>query len=116
MGAAVAIDAACHGNARAVVLESGFTSLRAMCERIFKWLPWGWILREPMDSEKRVAEFNGPVFVAHGKRDSVVPYEFGERLFQAAKEPKQMFSGNNDHNDEWPDRYYQELEKFLNEF
>jgi len=115
IGSAVAIDAACHANARALVVECGFVSLRAMCERVFKWLPWGWILREPMDAEKRIADFNSPVFVAHGTRDSVVPYAFGKRLFEAANEPKQFFSSNNDHNDEWSDRYYRELGKFLDD-
>ena len=113
IGAAVATGAACHAGARALVLESGFTSLRAMCERVVKWLPWGWILSEPMDSEKSVAGFHGPVFVAHGTRDTVVPHAFGQRLFDAANEPKQFFSGNGDHNDGWPDKYYRGLEKFL---
>ena len=113
MGTAVAIDAACHANARALVVESGFVSLRAMCQRVVKWLPWGWILREPMDSEKRIAEFQGPVFVAHGMRDSIVPFEFGKRLFKAANGPKQLFTGSGDHNDEWPAAYYRKLGEFL---
>ena len=113
IGAAVAVDAACHANAKALILESGFTSLRVMCQRVVRWLPWTWILSEPMDSEKRIAAFQGPVFVAHGQRDSIVPFAHGERLFQTAVEPKGFYRGNGDHNDEWPDRYYKALEKFL---
>jgi len=113
LGGAVASGAACHANTRALVIENSFVSLRAMCERAFRWLPWGWILSEPMNSEKTITGFKGAVFVAHGVRDSIVPFEFGERLFKAANEPKEFFRGNGDHNDEWPPKYYEALERFL---
>ena len=114
MGTSIATDAALHTNARALVLESGFTSLKAMCARALPILPWGWILPEPMEVEGKVARFNGAVFIAHGTADTTVPYRFGERLYAAAPEPKAFFRADgNKHNDHWPPAYWRELERFL---
>ncbi len=114
IGGAVAVDAACHAGAKALVVESSFVSLKAMCERYFWLLPWGWILSEPMDSEAKIAGFAGPVCVAHGDEDGVIPFRFGERLFAAAREPKMFFAGKRrGHNDGWPREFYAELENFL---
>ena len=114
LGASVAADAALHANARALVLESGFVSLKAMCSRVFPILPWAWILPEPMEVEGKIAKFQGAVFVAHGTADTVVPFKFGERLHAAAPEPKAFFRADGkDHNDTWPPSYWRELERFL---
>jgi fermentation-respiration switch protein FrsA (DUF1100 family) len=48
------------------------------------------ILTQNFDALKRIAEVKVPVVVVHGTRDSVVPVEMGERLYEAAPSPKQM--------------------------
>jgi fermentation-respiration switch protein FrsA (DUF1100 family) len=40
-----------------------------------------------------------PVFIAHGRKDSMVPFEHGRKLFEAAAEPKQFVELGGDHND-----------------
>jgi fermentation-respiration switch protein FrsA (DUF1100 family) len=52
------------------------------------------------DSRARVAALGVPLFVAHGDRDDIVPYELGAALFAAAAEPKRFVTvagaGHND--------------------
>jgi pimeloyl-ACP methyl ester carboxylesterase len=63
--------------ARALILLSTFTSLEDMAHRYF--LP-GFLLHYPFDTLARVREFQGPVFIEHGRRDKVIPFGMGERL------------------------------------
>ena len=60
--------------------------------------------------------FRGPVFISHGDADTIVPYELGKRLFDAANEPKTFYTVRNaDHNDSQPQEYYKRLRGFLEE-
>ena len=43
------------------------------------------------DSLARLADLRAPLFVAHGDRDEIVPYQLGEQLFTAAPEPKRFW-------------------------
>ena len=67
---------------RALILLSTFTSLEEMAHRHL--LP-GFLLQFPYDNLARVGEFAGPMFVAHGTDDNVIPFAMGKRLAAAAK-------------------------------
>ena len=58
------------------------------------------VLTQNFDTLKRIADVKIPVVIAHGTRDSVVPYEMGEKLFAAARAPKQFVKveGGSHHN------------------
>jgi len=43
------------------------------------------------DSLARIERLTVPLFVAHGDRDEIVPYELGVALYDAAPEPKRFF-------------------------
>jgi len=66
---------------RALILLSTFTSLEEMAHRHL--LP-GFLLQFPYDNLARVGEFAGPVLVAHGTDDDVIPFGMGRRLAAAA--------------------------------
>lgn len=114
LGGAVAASAACHLGPRALVIDSSFSSLRDMAARAVFFLPWSWLLDEPMDSEAAVAAYKGPVFVAHGDGDRTIPFRFGRRLYAAASGPKFFFRiAGGDHNDPMPENCFKALEEFL---
>ncbi len=92
LGGSVAVDLAADSGARGLIVESGFTSLPDMAKRISKALPAKTLLREELSSVDKIAKFRGPVFISHGKADGVIPYEQGERLFEAANEPKTFYT------------------------
>ena len=51
---------------------------------------------------------------SHGDADTIVPLEFGRRLFEAANGPKQfLLLPGHDHNDPMPPEYYDALAAFL---
>lgn len=73
---------------RALVLQSPFTSARAMARLVVNraaWLAWNAISRVHFDSDSIVRSLDAPVWVAHGERDVIVPVRMGRALFEAAR-------------------------------
>jgi Hydrolases of the alpha/beta superfamily len=88
LGTAVAAELATKHCPFALILESPFTSARAM-GRVIGWRPvqltWDAITRFHFDTVARVASIDAPVWVAHGGKDRLIPSEMGEQVFAAAK-------------------------------
>ena len=83
------------------MLEATFTSVRDMVEHTaFSWLPVGLILTQNFDTLSKVPELKMPVLVTHGTNDAIVPFEMGERLYNAVKGPKRFIrvDGGSHHN------------------
>jgi fermentation-respiration switch protein FrsA (DUF1100 family) len=77
----------------AVLLQSPFTSMRAMA-RLDGWPGaaawWARIARVHFDTAARVAALDAPVSVAHGALDAIVPVRMGRRVFAAARHPGEL--------------------------
>lgn len=65
----------------ALVLESPFASVRAMARGF--GLP-GFLVRDPFDNEAVLRAFPGPVLIAHGERDEIIPPSHAHALHAAA--------------------------------
>jgi fermentation-respiration switch protein FrsA (DUF1100 family) len=66
----------------ALVLESTFTSVRALARRLS--VP-GFLVRDPFDNARTVAAFAGPILIVHGDLDTVAPVENAHRLAELAR-------------------------------
>jgi len=99
LGAAVAIEVALAREARAIVLETPFRSIRAMAREYYPFVP-GFLIRSRYDNEAKMPRLALPLLVLHGDRDEVVPLAHAERLFELAPGPKTFFlirgAGHND--------------------
>jgi len=95
----------------ALVLTSTFSGVRSFAAGMF--VP-GFLARDPFDNLAAVQRFDGPILLAHGTRDSVIPFAHGEQLAQAAKRG-QLLRYDADHNDCPPDwrSFASELQVFL---
>jgi len=114
LGGAVAVDLAAADGARAVVLESTFTSMPDVAAWHYRWLPVRLFMHTRFDSLSKIARYHGPLFQSHGDADTIVAYECGRKLFEAANEPKQFLTiPGGDHNDFQPRQYYEKLIEFL---
>ena len=48
--------------------------------------------------EKKIKKVFSPLLILHGRKDTIVPFEMGEELFQKANNPKyNYFIDNDDH-------------------
>ena len=120
LGCAVAAEMAAGHEVYAVVLESPFTSVRAMAKRFYPFLPGaGLLVRAKFDSLSKIKDVRAPVMVVHGDRDETAPFDMGRELYEAANEPKRFYSvegaGHNDTYLVGGPVYYEALEAFLRE-
>lgn len=90
LGSAVAVKVASERPVGALVLEAPMTSVAELAQFHYPMFPARWLVRDRFDSLARIAAVGAPVLVLHGELDRVVPVEFGRRLYEAAKEPKEM--------------------------
>jgi pimeloyl-ACP methyl ester carboxylesterase len=92
LGGAIATELALRRpDASGLVLEATFTSVADMvAQSAWGFLPVGLILTQRFDTLSKIGEVRMPVLIAHGTRDSIVPYEMGERLYAAAHAPKRF--------------------------
>jgi fermentation-respiration switch protein FrsA (DUF1100 family) len=89
LGAAVAIELALREKAAALVLEAPFTSIADMARVAYPFLgPFTSLVRTRYDNLRKIPDVALPLLLFHGRRDPVVPFEQGEALFRAAREPK----------------------------
>jgi fermentation-respiration switch protein FrsA (DUF1100 family) len=101
LGGAVAIALATERPPFALILRSPFTSLTAIGQFHYPWLPVRLLLRDRFTSLDRVRQVRSPVLVIAGDRDAIVPLEDSRRLYETAPKPKQwaVIAGA-DHNDD----------------
>jgi fermentation-respiration switch protein FrsA (DUF1100 family) len=83
----------------ALILQSTFTSIRPFAWRFL--LP-GFLVRDVFDNLAAVRRFPGPVLIAHGRRDNIIPFSHGLELSKAGGNVKFM-EFNCSHNDCPPD-------------
>jgi len=99
LGGGVAVWLAARVTPGALVVESSFTSLVDLGRRVLPFLPVGWLCRHRYESLGRIASLRCPVLIAHGRNDTMIPYEMAQRLFQAAPAPKLFLNLEGNHND-----------------
>lgn len=84
LGGAVATRLAVEGGARAVVLESTFTSAADMGASIYPFLPVRLLMQNRFETLGRIGDYRGPLIVSHGTEDEIIPFQHGRQLFEAA--------------------------------
>lgn len=109
MGAAVALQvAAIDHRVAAVVAESGFATLRTVFDdyqrRMIK-LPWHYLRNIVIKRSEYLADFKAndvapveavkrihiPLFILHGTEDNLIKYNYSEKVYNAANEPKALW-------------------------
>ena len=119
LGAAVALDLALEAEARALVLESPFTSVPDMARAVYPFLPLWPFVRTRYDNLSKIERLRRPLLVLHGERDEIVPFAQGRRLFEAAPEPKRFYAipraGHNDTYAVGGEAYWTAIRGFLDE-
>ncbi|MGH7537297.1 MAG: alpha/beta hydrolase [Gemmatimonadales bacterium] len=83
LGTTVATHVASTHPVAGLVLESPFTSARAMSRQHYALLPT-FILRLRLDNLAAIRQVRAPVLVFHGTADRLVPTEMGRQVAQAA--------------------------------
>ncbi|MDD5194179.1 MAG: alpha/beta hydrolase [Candidatus Omnitrophica bacterium] len=102
IGTQAAVDLASRAPAGLLVLYSGFSSAADMGKAIFPWFP-EFLLRAlssvKFDSLSKIKQISIPKLIIHSREDEMVPFRLGEKLFAAAKAPKEFLIMRGGHNE-----------------
>lgn len=91
LGGAVAIDLALrHPEAAGLIAESTFTSMQAMGELEYGFLPVGLLLNQRFEALQKIPKLKIPLLLIHGTWDKKVPVKMAQQLFEAAPQPKTL--------------------------
>lgn len=118
VGAGVALQLALEQPPAALVIESPFTSIKAMGQHHYPllWLLAGWALEARYDNLSKIGQLKVPLLIFHGDSDAIVPQQMGRQLFEQAPEPKQFYSipraGHNNSYDVGGAQYWQRWREF----
>ena len=117
LGASIATRLASKHTPAALIIESGFTSVPAMAQRLYPFLPVRWLTYYKYNTKQYVKNISRPVMVAHSKDDDIIPYDEGRKIFEAAPNPKQFLVMRGGHNDGFivsGESYSKGLSAFIN--
>lgn len=91
LGGAIAIDLASrHPEAAGLITESTFSSMQAMGELNYGFLPIGFLLNQRFDSIQKIGQIKIPVLLLHGTWDKKIPYGMAQQLYERAPQPKTL--------------------------
>lgn len=76
---------------RSLILLTPFTSLVAVGQQHYPWLPVRWVLADPFDSQKALRHFPGPVVFIVADEDEVTPAPLGLELYETYAGKKLLF-------------------------
>jgi uncharacterized protein len=90
LGTGVALSLAVNRPVAGVILDAPYTSTADVARLTYWWAPVDWLMLDQYRSMDIVSRLKAPLLVLHGTRDGIIPFTMGERLFQAAPEPKRF--------------------------
>ena len=117
IGGEVAVELASRHRCGGLIAEATPTSSRAIA-RMDLGLPLlEYALKQRFNSIEAIRKVRAPVLVIHGTRDSIVPFDMGQKLFEAASAPKALYAVENaDHDNpfvEGGQAYRERVRRFI---
>lgn len=116
LGAGIASHLAARFKPKALILESGFTSLDDLASEMYPHFPVRILIRHHYPTLQNLSKVDAPVLLIHSRGDSIVPFSHGEALYRAAKEPKYFLEIQGPHNEGYElskETYRAKLKEFL---
>ena len=97
LGSGVATHLASEVDERALVLEGAFTGVDDRARELYPWLPIRLMIRNPFASRERIARIGSPLLLLHAQDDDIIPFAHGQRLLEAARQPKRLVTLHGGH-------------------
>lgn len=94
LGSALATPLAAAHRPRLLLLETPFANLYDVAMSYLPILPYRLLLRYPFRNDKAIRRVRCPVYIFHGRRDTLVPYHSALRLYAQvpADVPREMIT------------------------
>jgi len=117
LGSGLATPVAAQHATKALILETPFANLYEVAMNYLPILPYKLLLRYPFRNDIAMEGVRCPVYVLHGKRDNLVPFDSALRLYSLIpsnvhREMLTFPKGNHSNLDRFP-RYHKLIKKVL---
>lgn len=101
LGASIAAQLATKVKAKALIVESAFTSYVDIGRKFYPYMPVRWFAMFSYTTIDYIKNVHCPIMIIHSRNDETVPFEFGLELYEAANEPKEFIEISGSHNDDF---------------
>ena len=117
LGTGVAVEIASKNNFNSIILESPFTSIENSAKIYYPYLPVSFLLKDRYDSISKIKKINSPILIMHGRKDDIVPFFMGKKLFEKANSPKDSyFTDIDDHMMEFNSQLLNKIKDFIKKY
>ena len=114
LGTAIATEVGQNENFAGIILEAPFTSMVDMGQKIYPIFPVKFLLKDKYESKNKIKNLKSPLLVLHGRKDKIVPFYMGEKIFEMANNPKfKYFTDLDDHMMDFDDKLINEIDSFI---
>ena len=114
LGTAITTEVAQNENFAGIILEAPFTSMVDMGQKIYPIFPVKFLLKDKYESKNKIKNIKSPILVLHGRKDKIVPFYMGEKIFEMANSPKfKYFTDLDDHMMNFDDKLVNEIDIFI---
>jgi len=114
LGTGVAVHLAQNDKFAGVVLESPFTSMIGAAKNVYPYFPIRVLLKDKYENDKKIKNIKSPILIMHGKKDKIVPFWMGKKIYELANEPKySYFSESDNHMMEYNKNLLEKLKTYL---
>ena len=118
LGTAVATHLAVQRPVAGLVLEAPFPSASRVAREVYWFLPGvSLAVYGQFNTAQWIKDVRAPVLIVHCKQDPVIPFVFGQQVYEAAPEPKTFVAIENPCHEEAslmsPKKYGEALKQFL---
>ncbi|MBL8305781.1 MAG: alpha/beta fold hydrolase [Rubrivivax sp.] len=98
LGTGLAAMLAAEVQPEMTILVSPYASMQQLAGEIYPWVP-GAALRYPLRTDQWLPKVKGPVLLAHGDRDRLIPFAHGEQLAALAPQARLLRVAGAGHGD-----------------
>jgi len=101
---------------KALMIESTFTSIPDIGSDLYPYLPVRFMSRFKYNAVDYLRQVHCPVLIIHSREDEIIPFSHGQRLLEAANEPKEFLEITGSHNEGFltsARRYQEGLDSFI---
>ena len=117
LGTGVAVEIGQTNKFNSIILESPYTSMIKAAKIYYPYLPVKFLLKDKYDSEKKIKNIKTPILIMHGKKDNIIPFYMGKKLFETANKPKKFLQiEEDDHMLSFNDNLLLEIKNFINKY
>ena len=115
LGTGVSTEVAQNKKFAGIILESPFTSMVDAGKFYYFYLPVSLLLKDRYETIRKLKNIRIPMLVMHGKRDKIVPFHMGKKVFEEANDPKySYFPKEDDHMMDYNENLLKALNNFFN--